>query len=120
VASVVEQVLAATVRAVGNVAVVDLQGKGLIDSGEEPYSTAAALAAKGRLNVLLNFASVSYYDSAGLGVLVRSYTVLQRMGGILKLLRPQKQLRDLLHATKLASVFEIFEDEDAAIKSFAP
>jgi anti-sigma B factor antagonist len=58
-------------------------------------------------------------DSAGLGVLVRAYTTVRREGGELKLLNLTARIQDLLTITKLISVFESFDSEEAALKSFA-
>ena len=69
--------------------------------------------------LLLNLANVPYMDSGGLGEIVRSYTTVKRAGGDLKLLNATKRISDLLTITKLITVFEIFEDEAAAVKSYA-
>jgi anti-sigma B factor antagonist len=58
-------------------------------------------------------------DSAGLGEIVRTYTTVSRQGGSLKLLNLTKRITDLLAITKLLTVFETFDSEGEAIKSFA-
>ena len=57
-------------------------------------------------------------DSAGLGEVVRCYTTVSRKNGKLKLVNLTKRLQDLLSITKLLTVFETFEDEGEAVKSF--
>jgi anti-sigma B factor antagonist len=69
--------------------------------------------------LVLNLANVPYMDSGGLGEVVRSYTTVKRAGGDLKLLNATKRISDLLTITKLITVFEIHEDEAAAVASFA-
>jgi anti-sigma B factor antagonist len=59
-------------------------------------------------------------DSAGLGEIVRTYTTVSRQGGSLKLLSLTKRITDLLAITKLLTVFETFDTESDAIKSFSP
>ena len=59
-----------------------------------------------------------YIDSAGLGEIVRTYTTVSRQGGKLKLLNLTKRIQDLLAITKLLTVFETYESEPDAIKSF--
>jgi len=68
--------------------------------------------------VLLNLAKVQYVDSAGLGALVSAYTTVTRDGGSLKLANVTKKLQDLLSITKLLTVFETFDSEGEALRSY--
>ena len=72
----------------------------------------------GKTKILLNLADVPYVDSAGLGEIVRCYTTVSRKGGKLKLLNLTKKIQDLLSITKLLTVFETYDSEDEAVKSF--
>jgi anti-sigma B factor antagonist len=76
------------------------------------------LLAKGRKQILFNLADVEYIDSAGLGVLVSSFTSVRNDGGELKLVYLTKKVHDLLQMTRLYTVFDIYDDEEAALKSF--
>ncbi|HYW44814.1 MAG TPA: STAS domain-containing protein [Bryobacteraceae bacterium] len=80
----------------------------------------AALTAAGTRNVVLNLAHVDYIDSTGLGALVMSATSLRRHDGAVKLLKLTRRSIQLLVMTKLATVFEIFNDEQDAVNSFYP
>ncbi|HXN72107.1 MAG TPA: STAS domain-containing protein [Candidatus Acidoferrales bacterium] len=88
-------------------------GSGLILS-----ETVKELAKKGKKNILLNLAGVTYVDSSGVGQLVGAMTSARNQGVSLKLLRPNKQVLDLLKLSKLDTVFNIFEDEATAVASF--
>ena len=79
-----------------------------------------SLVNQGQRKILLNFADVPYVDSAGLGEVVRTYTTVSRQGGTLKLLNLTKRITDLLAITKLLTVFETFDAESDAVKSFSP
>ena len=68
--------------------------------------------------MIFNLEQVSYVDSAGLGALVSAYTTVTREGGSLKLVNVTKRLQDLLSITKLLTVFETFDSEDEALRSF--
>ena len=61
---------------------------------------------------------MTYVDSAGLGALVSAYTTVTREGGILKLANVTRKLQDLLSITKLLTVFETFDSEDEALRSY--
>ena len=71
-----------------------------------------------RRKILLNLADVPYVDSAGLGEIVRCYTTVSKKGGKLKLLNLTAKIRDLLAITKLLTVFETYDSEADAVKSF--
>ncbi len=108
-----------SVRNVDNVAVLDLNGR--ITMGEAAGNlrdTIKELVGKEQKNLLLNMADVTYIDSSGLGELVGAFATVSNRGGRLKLLNLQKRVHELMHLTKLYSVFEIFEDEAAAVTSF--
>jgi anti-sigma B factor antagonist len=74
---------------------------------------------QGGKQILLNLADVSYIDSSGIGELVSSYTTVANHGGQLKLLKLAPHTRQLLTMTKLLTVFQVFESEQAAIVSFS-
>ena len=106
-------------RTVGDVTILDLQGKLLIGEGDELLREKInGLVESGKAKILLNLGEVPYMDSAGLGEVVRCYTTVSRKDGKLKLVNLTKRLQDLLSITKLLTVFETYEDEQEAIKSF--
>ena len=107
-------------RAVGDVMVLDLKGKITLGEGDELLKDKVnSLVNQGHKKVILNLADVPYIDSAGLGEIVRTYTTVSRQGGSLKLLNLTKRITDLLAITKLLTVFETFDAESDAVKSFA-
>jgi anti-sigma B factor antagonist len=75
--------------------------------------------AQGNKKLLLNLGDVSYIDSSGIGELVSGFTSVANQGGQLKLLNLTKRVKDLLQITKLYTVFEVYDEEAAAIRSFA-
>lgn len=100
-----------------------LELKGRITVGPEASTLrerVAALAASGVRNIVLNMAGVDYVDSTGLGALVICATSLRKAGGNTKLVNVNRRNIELLVMTKLATVFEIFADEQDAINSFYP
>jgi anti-sigma B factor antagonist len=106
-------------RQVEDVTVLDLHGKILIGEGDDALRDAVTrLVDGGRTKLLLNLADVPYVDSAGLGEIVRCYTTVSRKGGRLKLVNLTKKIQDLLAITKLLTVFETYDSEDEAVRSF--
>jgi anti-sigma B factor antagonist len=106
-------------REVGPVTVLDLSGKITLGAGDTLLKDKLnSLMHQGKKNLLLNLADVNYVDSAGLGALVMAYTTVTREGGTLKLANVTRKLQDLLSITKLLTVFESFDSEDEAIRSY--
>jgi anti-sigma B factor antagonist len=106
-------------RLVNDVTILDVQGKILIGEGDDQLrESVTKLADDGKTKIVLNLAEVPYVDSAGLGEIVRCYTTVSRKGGKLKLLHLTKKIQDLLSITKLLTVFETYDTEDDAVKSF--
>ena len=107
-------------RQVGDITVLDMDGKITIGEGSVALRTAIRhLLEEGKKKILLNLANVSYIDSSGIGELVSGFTTVTNQGGAVKLLNLTKRVQDLLQITKLYTVFEVFEDEAAAVRSFA-
>lgn len=106
-------------RQVGDVTILDMSGKITIGEGNVTLRRAiGSLLKEGKKKILLNLEGVSYIDSSGIGELVSSYTLISRNDGGLKLLKLARPLKDLLAITKLLSVFDTYEDEAEALKSF--
>jgi len=107
-------------RVVNTVTVLDLKGKMTLGEGDELLRDKInSLLQQDRKHIVLNLEGVPYIDSAGLGEIVRTYTTVSRQGGKLKLVNLTKRITDLLSITKLLTVFETFESEQEAIRSFS-
>src|SRR5919202_5780272 len=106
-------------RTVSEVTILDLKGKMTLGEGDELLKDKInSLIHQGQKKLLLNLEGVPYIDSAGLGEIVRTYTTVSRQGGSLKLLNLTKRIEDLLTITKLLTVFETYDSEADAIKSY--
>jgi len=109
-----------TTRQVGDVTVVDAVGRITLGEGASSFrDTIRDLASSGHKKLLLNLAEVSYIDSSGIGEMVSGFTTVANQGGVMKLLNLTKRVKDLLQITKLYTVFEVFEDEATAVRSFS-
>jgi len=105
-------------RALEGVLVVDCSGRLMF--GEESASlrdTVKKLLAQSP-RVVMNLREVNYIDSGGLGTLVSLFTTARNAGGAVKLARLSQRVGDLLQVTKLLTIFEVFDDEETAAKSF--
>ena len=107
-------------RSVGDIVIVGVKGDITLNKGSDVVlrDKVRSLIQQGHLKLLIDLSQVSYMDSAGLGELVQSYATTKNKGGSLKLLGLTKRLKDLLAITKLATVFESFDQEADAIASF--
>ncbi|MBI5283100.1 MAG: STAS domain-containing protein [Candidatus Solibacter usitatus] len=81
-------------------------------------NTLREILQNGAKKVLLDLNDVSYLDSTGIGELVGAYTSAHNAQAQIKLSRLPEKIYNLLQITKLVTVFEIFDDEAEAIRSF--
>ena len=108
-------------RAVGEVILLDLKGRITMGEGDELLKDKVnSLILQGRKKIVFNLEGVPYIDSSGLGEIVRTYTTVSRQGGSLKLVNLTKRITDLLAITKLLTVFDTYDSEADAVRSFAP
>jgi anti-sigma B factor antagonist len=114
------------VRQTRDVTILDLNGRLSLGealafgpgSGLVLSETIREFTKKGQKKILLNLAGVTYVDSSGVGQLVGALTTARNQSGDIKLLKPSVHVLDLLKTTKLDGLFDIHEDETAAIQAF--
>jgi anti-sigma B factor antagonist len=103
------------------IVILDLQGRLVMGSEVgDVRRRFELLAAPGETRVILNLAKVDFIDSTGLGTLVVGHSLMRDAGGAMKLLSVSKRTMELLVLSKLTTIFELFDDEQAAIDSFFP
>jgi anti-sigma B factor antagonist len=108
-----------TTRTIDDVTILDIKGTVTIGvHADRLRDKVRSLLQQGTKHILLNLAEISYIDSAGLGELISAHAAATRQSGALKLLNTTKRVANLLVITKLATVFETFDDERQAIESF--
>ncbi|MGA2694481.1 MAG: STAS domain-containing protein [Terriglobales bacterium] len=108
------------VRQVNGVTILDCSGRITLGEGSVILRDAVRdLLAKGNKKILLNLGDVTYIDSSGIGEMVSAFTTVRNQGGELKLLNLTKKVHDLLQITKLYTVFDVKDDEAAAVKAFS-
>jgi anti-sigma B factor antagonist len=108
-----------TTREFGRVIVVDVVGKLIIsESRTQLRDLIHVLSGTGHKRFLLNLAGVDYVDSDGMGELVRCFTTVRQRGGEMKLVQVSKRVADLLQITRLNTLFEIYGDEQVALRTF--
>jgi len=106
-------------REVGRVIILDVRGRIIL--GDELNTLREAihsLIGENKKKIILNLAGVDFIDSSGVGELVACFTSVRNTGGELKLLNLTQKVRDVLHVTKLYTVFDVRDDEFNAVKSF--
>jgi len=107
-------------RQVDGVTIIDLSGRITLGEGSSVLrDLVRQTVAKGNKKILLNLGDVTYIDSSGIGELVSAFTSVRNAGGELKLLNLTKKVHDLLQITKLYTVFDVKDDEAAAIQAFS-
>jgi anti-sigma B factor antagonist len=108
-------------RRIGDVTILDLHGRLVFDEGDTSCAERIdRLIKQGRLQIVVNLQDVSYIDSAGVGALVCKFVTLRKRGGDLKLLCLSDRVRHVISIAQLLGVFDSFESEELAVRSFAP
>ena len=106
-------------REIGDITIVDISGR--IVLGEESATLRGLvgdLLSKGHKKMLFDLGDVEYIDSSGLGFLVSAFTSVRKQGGTMKLLKLTNKVQDVMQITKLYTIFDVFDDETAAVASF--
>ena len=107
------------VRRAGDVVIVDLKGKLTAGLGDQIlHDTLDELLAESWRKILLNLSEVSFMDSAGLGELVAGLKTARNLGADLKVLKASERVKTTLQIARLLPVFDVYEDEQEAIRQF--
>jgi anti-sigma B factor antagonist len=102
------------------VTILDLKGKITIGTGDIALRNAVQEAINGgATKVLINMTEVSTIDSSGVGELVSAYTTATNRGARVKLANLPAKITDVLTITQLITVFDVYDTEDEAVRSFA-
>ena len=106
-------------RQVGDVSVIEVAGRITIGEGSSLLrDTVRDLVERKQLKILLNLAEVPYVDSSGIGELVSAYSTVTKSGGKFKLSNLTQRVKDLLKISRHDMLFDIHEEEAAAVSSF--
>lgn len=106
-------------RRIGDVTILQLIGRLELETGDLILrDTINRLVEDGQVKLVLDMKEVTRLDSAGIGMLVSKYLTVRRAGGTIKLLHPTERTDHLMDITKLTTVFQVFDDEASAVKSF--
>jgi anti-sigma B factor antagonist len=106
-------------RQVHDVMVVNIRGRITFRDGAFEFRESLRTVRRdGCRNILLDLSGTAYLDSSGLAVLVSESAQVKKQGGQIKLLNPTKRVVDLLVTTRLFPLFNVFDEEEAAVRSF--
>ena len=106
-------------KQIDEVSIISLSGRITIGEGDTAFREVVRQEfAKGSLKILINFSEVIRIDSSGIGELVSAYTIMSSRGGKLKLCNLPNKVIEILQVTQLLNLFEIYHDENEAVKSF--
>ena len=102
------------------VAILEMSGKLMGGPDAETFDeTVKTLIHEGCHNVIVSMERVKWVNSTGLGILISGYTTLKKSGGELKLLKVSDRIENIFIVSKLYTVFQSYQDEDEAVRSFS-
>src|SRR5262245_5465469 len=106
-------------RPLDDVTLLVLTGEMLLDDGDLAFRRHVhELMDRGRTKILVDLAGVTYIDSSGVGMMAAKLKTVRDRGGDIRLLRLNTRGHRLFSVAKLHTVFEIFNDDAMAIRSF--
>ena len=106
-------------RPEGDITILELAGEITVDDGDIAFGRYVdGLIKAGRVKIVVNLAGVTYIDSAGVGMMVAELKMVREAGGVMKLSNLSARSYHLLAMMKLKMVFDIFDTEEAAVRSF--
>jgi anti-sigma B factor antagonist len=107
-------------KQVDDVTILTLSGEITADDGDIAFGKYVdELIKRDHLKIVVNLAEVSYIDSAGVGMMVAEARILKQSGGLMKLSNLSGRSHRVLAMLKLKTVFEVFDEEAAALQSFS-
>jgi anti-sigma B factor antagonist len=105
-------------RRVGDVTILDIDGRVAIEDGvDQLRAMIRQLLALSQTKLVFNLQGVPYIDSSALGEIIRAHSSVTRRGGALRLLGMTPRVKELLTITRVLPVFDLYDDETAAVKS---
>jgi anti-sigma B factor antagonist len=107
-------------RQVDDVTVLTLTGEITLDDGDLVFRQQIHdLIARGRVKIVADLGGVTHIDSSGVGMMAAKLKTVRDHGGDIRLLHLTRRSQRLLGMMKLMTIFETFDDEAAAVRSFA-
>ena len=86
--------------------------------GDAVRDSIPVLLQQGYRKILIDLQDVSWVNSTGLGILISGHLAASGQGGKLNLMRVSPRIESILGVTRLDTVFQVFGDEESALKSF--
>jgi anti-sigma B factor antagonist len=106
-------------RRANSVTILELSGRLIVDEGDRTLRDCVdSLVSSGRTHLLVDFRNITYVDSGGVGALVSKYLTVRKTGGQLKLMHLNRRSGRVLQIARLLEVFEVFDSEMDALRSF--
>jgi anti-sigma B factor antagonist len=104
----------------GKVGVIEIKGSLVGDSDTDQFRASVTdFIEQGNKCLVVNLAKVNYMNSSGIGAIISAHTSYSKNGGTVKLTGLSNNVHNLLVVTKLIDIFEVYDDVDGAIDSFA-
>ncbi|MDO8524877.1 MAG: STAS domain-containing protein, partial [Candidatus Omnitrophota bacterium] len=116
--SSVNSAMSIKIREQANIHILDIDGRIDINSSEL-IETVGWLVSTGKINIIFNFENVDLIDYNGLSILAIAYKNIINHKGKLRLLNAPVSIIEILKVVKLDSIFELYTDEETAIRSFS-
>ena len=105
-------------RSSESIDIVKLPARLMMADASDARKQLKKIISRGNAQLILDLSAVEFIDSSGLAALVNSMQTARKHNGDVRLLGMSETVRALFELTQLLDVFEVFDDEDAAIATF--
>ena len=102
-------------RKIDTIDLVELSGRLVMADAPEARKQLKSIIEQGNGKLIVDLSDVSFMDSSGLSVLVSAFKQTRTMDGDVVLLNPGPAVRTLIELTRMQQVFDIVDDEAAAV-----
>ena len=115
-----DSALRITERQIDDVTVLVLAGQMILDDGDLAFGRKIRdLVDRGHVKIVLDLGGLTYIDSSGVGMLVGKLKMVRENHGDIRLLHETTRGQRLFGMLKILTMFEAFEDEAQAVRSFS-
>lgn len=101
-----------------NIPIISIEGRLDAYTSVDLEESINELIDAGNLQIIVNFDKIDYISSSGLRVMLATLKQLKQVHGDVKLCCLKSYIREIFDIAGFTQLFEIYEKEDDAFKSF--
>ena len=105
-------------RKIDSIDLVEISGRLVMANAPEARRQLKSIVEQGSGKLIVDLSDVGFMDSSGLSVLISAFKQARAVKGDVVLLNPSPTVQTLIELTRMQQVFDIVDDEAAAVARF--